>query len=36
LEANHQVTEKKIEKNLENGEEYVELIKTLYQNLMLD
>jgi hypothetical protein len=36
LEANHQITEKQIEENLENGEEYVVLIKTPYQNLMLD
>jgi hypothetical protein len=36
LEANYQVTVKQIEDNLENGEEYIRLIKTPYQNLMLD
>jgi hypothetical protein len=36
LGANHQVIEKEIENNFENGEEYVKIIKTPYQNLMLD
>jgi hypothetical protein len=36
LEANYQVIESQIENNLENGKEYARLIKTPYQNLMLD
>ncbi len=36
LEANYQVIESQIENNLENGEEYARLIKTPYQNLILD
>jgi hypothetical protein len=36
LEANRQVIEHSIEDNLENGKEYVGLIETPYQNLMLD
>jgi hypothetical protein len=36
LEANQQVIERQIEDNIENGEEYVGLTKTPYQNLMLD
>jgi hypothetical protein len=36
LEANHKVTERQIEDNLENGEEYARITKTPYQNLMLD
>jgi hypothetical protein len=36
LESNHQIIEKQIEENLENGEEYIGIIETLYQNLMLD
>jgi hypothetical protein len=36
LEANWQVIEKQTKNNLENGEEYVGLTETPYQNLMLD
>jgi hypothetical protein len=36
LEANRQITEREIKDNLENGEEYVGIIKTPYRNLMLD
>jgi len=36
LEADGQVIESRIENNLENGEEYVGLTETPYQNLMLD
>jgi len=36
LEANRQVIAKQTYDNLENGKEYVGLIKTPYQNLMLD
>jgi hypothetical protein len=36
LEADRQVTERRIEDNLENGEEHVGLTKTPYHNLMLE
>jgi hypothetical protein len=36
LEANHQVIERQIKDNLDNGEEYAGLTKTPYWNLMLD
>ncbi len=36
LEANRQITKWKTEDNLENGEEYVEISKNPYRNLMLD
>jgi hypothetical protein len=36
LEAKQQVIESETEENLENGEEYVGLTKTPYQNMMLD
>jgi hypothetical protein len=36
LEANWQVSERQTKDNFENGKEYVRLIKTPYQNLMLD
>jgi hypothetical protein len=36
LKANCQVTDKEIEDNLENGEEYAGIIETPYWNLMLD
>jgi hypothetical protein len=36
LEENYQVTKWKIEYNVENGEKYVGISKTPYQNLMLD
>ncbi len=36
LEANRQVIPRLTEDNLENGEEYVRLTETPYQNLMLD
>jgi hypothetical protein len=36
LEATRQVIESQIEYNLENGKEYAGLIKTPYQNQMLD
>jgi hypothetical protein len=36
LEAAWQVIESQIENNLENGEEYMRLIETPYQNLLLD
>jgi hypothetical protein len=36
LEANQQVIESQTKDNFENGKEYVGLIETPYQNLMLD
>jgi hypothetical protein len=36
LESNQKNIEKHVENNLENGKEYAGLIKTQYQNLMLD
>jgi hypothetical protein len=36
LEANQQVLESQTKDNIENGEKYAWLIKTPYQNLMLD
>jgi hypothetical protein len=36
LEANRQVIENQTKDNFENGKEYVGLIETAYQNLMLD
>jgi hypothetical protein len=36
LEVNCQVTKQKTKNNLENGEEYVGITKTLYWNMMLD
>jgi hypothetical protein len=36
LEANCQGPEKEIKDNLENGKEYVRIMETPYQNLMLD
>jgi hypothetical protein len=36
LEANQQVIENQTKDNFENGKEYVGLIETPYQNLMLD
>jgi hypothetical protein len=36
LDANQQVIERQTNDNLEYGKEYVGLIKTSYQNLMLD
>ncbi len=36
LEANQQVIKNQIEDNFQNGEEYVGLIETPYQNQMLD
>jgi hypothetical protein len=36
LEANQQVIESQTKDNFENGKEYAQLIKTPYQNLMLD
>jgi hypothetical protein len=36
LEANWQVIERQIEKNLENGKEYARLTETPYQNVMLE
>jgi len=36
LKANHQIIERKIGNNLENGEEYAGIIKISYHNLMLD
>jgi hypothetical protein len=36
LKANHQVTKQETQDNLQNGEEYVGIIKTPYQNLRLD
>jgi hypothetical protein len=36
LEANWQFIESQTKENFENGEEYVRLTKTPYQNLMLD
>jgi hypothetical protein len=36
LEENHQGLERKTKDNLENGEEYVEIIETPYWNLILD
>jgi len=36
LEANRQVTKWETKDNLENGEKYVGISKTPYQNLMLD
>jgi hypothetical protein len=36
LEVNPQITGRRIEDNLENGEEYVGLTKTPYWDLMLD
>jgi hypothetical protein len=36
LEANRQVIERQIKDNFEDGEEYVGLIETQSQNLMLD
>jgi hypothetical protein len=36
LETNCQVIGRQTENNIENGEKYARLTKTLYQNLMLD
>ncbi len=36
MEENHQGLERKTKDNLENGEEYVEIIETPYWNLILD
>jgi hypothetical protein len=36
LKTNRQVIESRIEDNFENGEEYARLIKTPFQNPMLD
>ncbi len=36
MEVNHQGPKKEIKDNLENGKEYVGIIKSPYQNLMLD